>query len=123
MGKQENEEEQGENPRRDREQKKQNNGKRALPNRSQPDAASDHSCQSGQDQQPGQNVERSYPITGRQRKKEIERYRGNKRVDTPEAPKPKLHDLCAHGCFTLVLWKLAAQLPPAMCKRHAVVAS
>ena len=57
------------------------------------DAASDYSGQRNQDQQPGHNIKRSYPIIGRQRKKEIERDRGNNGVDRPEEPKPKLHEL------------------------------
>ena len=86
------EEEQREQRSRDREQQNKNDGNGVLPSRAQPNAASYHSCQSGEDRQPRQNVECRYPAAGRQLKKEIKRYRCNSSVDRPEEPKPKLHD-------------------------------
>ena len=73
-------------------QQEKNDRNRVLPGGAQPNAASYHSCQSSKDRQPWQNIECPYSAAGSQRKKEIERHRGNNSVDGPEEPKPKLHD-------------------------------
>jgi len=74
-----------------RQSQEKNNRNNLLPDRTQPNAASYDSCQSGQDRQPGQNVEWSHPATSSQGKKEIERDRRNNSIDSPEEPEPKLH--------------------------------
>jgi hypothetical protein len=54
---QQEEEEQREKRSRNRQQQEQNNRKSVLAGGAQPNAASHHSCQSGKDRQPRQNVE------------------------------------------------------------------
>jgi hypothetical protein len=50
-------------------QEEKNDRNSVLSGRAQPNAASYHACQNGQDRQPRQNIERSYPAPGTQRKK------------------------------------------------------
>jgi hypothetical protein len=111
MENQEEKEEQREQSPGDCQQQKKNDGNSVLPGRAQPNTASYHSCQSGQNDQPRQNVERPYPAAGSQRKKEIERHRCNNSVDGPEEPKPNFHD-------STLITPISLSLAFAACRLH-----